>query len=228
VLFLLAAAARHRQLDSDRDKNEPAPLTRDDSAAWAKWSPPGWTKWNHLVLDIRHSSWVARKIVLPLERAQRLPFLRPAFRAKLTTQPIYDDPKREGGIPRPADANPTGKTDDEGQVVLWEVYDRENRAHHYLNEKIEEYGEKSEDYPYPDPQTGEPAVPGYFPCSPCVASHPATTNGDRAFGSPLLAGGWGHLIAGIKLHSKIVDGAMAARYLSTVKELLEKPATLLV
>ena len=52
---------------------------------------------------------------------------------------------------------------------------------------------------------------------------------DRAHAAALaeLEGGWPPILVFREDH-RVIDGAMAARYLATVKDLLEKPATLLV
>ncbi len=209
IAMLLAAAGQHRRMDMEKERTEPAPLNPDERAILDAWSPPGWTYWDPMALDIRHSRWMGRKIVMPVEKARALPFLRPSARAKIEAQPVHEEAKREGGIPRPSDSNAHDRADDDaGQAVLIEIYDRINRAHHFINERVDEYLEKDENYPYPDPNTGDPAIPGFFPCTPFVFSHPPTTNGERAFGAPLLAPGWPQQEAAVKFHSKMIDGAM--------------------
>lgn len=206
-LGLVSSAAIHRTMQAEEDAR-PQLYDAEKGRIWARWSPPGWTYWDPLVLDIRHSRWMARKIVVPLEAAMKMENLRPSFRARLKPQPIYEEKQGDPPIQTPLGSSQTETDAENGCVVLIEVWDKRHKAFHILNEMVDEYGEVDDSYPYVL-DDGRCAIRGYFPCAPVVAVKPPTMNPDAAWGLPLLASGWPQQMEMVKIRSKMIAAAKA-------------------
>lgn len=165
---------------------------------WSRRLPIGWTIWDHTVSDLRDARWMARRIVLTLDQAKAMKRIAGGPRQRLQVRASSADDLFEQV--RDVDGKPLGG-DENGRVVMWEVWDKQNKAVHLISEEMDEYLEADETYPYPDPQTGEPGVPGFFPCTVATPIKHGMDTPERTAGMPLISPGYPIQQEIVRLHN---------------------------
>lgn len=143
--------------------------------------------WDHTVSDLRDARWVARRIVMRVEDAQGFSGFASAARKRLGVSTI----RPEDGIVEVMDVD--GKPvngPENGRFVCWQVWDKTYRSVHYVSLDMAEYLEVDESYPFPDQQTGEPGIPGFFPCVISAPIRHSREMPERTTGVPLIAPGY--------------------------------------
>ena len=116
------------------------------------------------VTDFSKVTFIARKIVMTPEEFQADPTFTDEAKREIRPQPR---PKSDGGAPTSPDIHRTydGKTvaDEEGRVVLWEIWDKIGWRRIYIALGYGKQVGKSTRYPYMD-MYGRPLFPDFFPC----------------------------------------------------------------
>lgn len=205
---LFDAAGAHRAMEVDEDE-EPQPIwTPEKGSIVAEWTPPGWTAWSPEVTDVSRAWWIARGFVMKLEDAKNEPTFKPSVRKKLVGQAMSRTDVAQTYLEQNAiDVDSMRAQDFEGTFVfLWEVWDRKNRARHYISEQLDEFLERDETYPYLDDK-GNIGIPGFYPCSWTYHVLPPRYSSKRAWAVPVLAPGWPQQLEIVKFRSAMLTAA---------------------
>lgn len=144
-------------------------------------------RWSNTVSDVRDSSWMARRVTMNIDQAKKYMGFSATARQRLVSRKITPGDGIESII---VDNNNDLSEMENSRFVFWEIYDKEFGSRHFVSEDMTEYLEVDEEYPYNDPNTGRPAIPGFFPC---VVSSPLQHSMDRperTAGIPLIEAGY--------------------------------------
>lgn len=148
-----------------------------------------WFRMDPSVTTFSRAGWVARKIILSHDEFLDSPLF--VDEAKENVKP--KEPDELDGAVRAVYASMTDlqTVEENGQVTLWEVWDRRKWTRSYVCENAGYDGTigKDESYPYTD-EAGEPLFRDFFPC---VYRTPLAHNRERpeqALGIPFLAPMW--------------------------------------
>lgn len=196
VLLAQAAGEQDKQALAEAKAADDVRVKRREF--WTRRVPMGRTIWDHTVSDLRDARWMARRIVLTLDQAKSMKRIAGGPRQRLKVRATSGDDLYEQV--RDVDGKPLGG-DENGRVVLWEVWDKQNKAVHLISEEMDEYLEADERYPYPNPQTGEPGVKGFFPCVVATPIMHGMDTPERTAGVPLGSPGYHIQQEIIKLHN---------------------------
>lgn len=164
------------------------------------------------VTDFSKLTWIARKIVFAPEEFRA----NPSFtdEAKKFAKP-YVRPANDGGAPTAVDNLKTfdGKrtADDEGRIVVWEIWDKVNKARYYVILGYPKWvgTTKAQKYPYRD-VFGRPLYPDFFPCTWRTPWDRMKESPIRVLGQPGLEPMWQTQVAAIKSMSAFVTGCHSA------------------
>jgi hypothetical protein len=144
-------------------------------------------RWSHNVTDLRDACWMARRVVMNMDEAKKFSGFSNAARQRLVAR----KPGNGDGIePIVVDDNNEASDSENGRFVFWEVWDKENECRHYISEDMPEFLEVIEEYPYLDPRTGRPAIPGFFPCVVSAPIKHSMNKPERTAGVPLIESGY--------------------------------------
>lgn len=180
----------------DKKKVHPAVQSRE---IWARRLRVGTdVRWSHNVTDLRDATWMARRVVMSMDEAKKFTGFNGGARQRLVARkPASGDGIETVIVDNNNDANEM----ENSRFVFWEVWDKENQCRHYISEDMDEYLESSEDYPYLDPRTNRPAIPGFFPCVVSAPMRHSMDRPERTAGIPLIESGY-HIQREItKLHN---------------------------
>jgi hypothetical protein len=152
----------------------------------------------------RTVKWIARRILMRKKEAREHPSFHPAVRKRLEPDPVKEDRYEEI---RPQKGLGKADIQDENEwVVIWEIWDRVNKARHYVNRHVDEYLELDQSYPYVN-EDGRPVIephgshPGFYPCVFEPPKKGVRQNASAMEGIPLGAQGLPQQISIIKLVS---------------------------
>jgi len=164
--------------------------------------------WDASVTDVRHASWMARRIKMNRWEFEREPmFKRSAVKKVLDT---LDDEERKAAdnqaSSKPVEDYAQAGYVGSGDVWVWEVHDKINRKRHYLCESCDEFLEKDDEHPWLD-EYGRPLFAGFYPCVVRVPIKTPRECAERAVGLPWLEIGWPLAVEFIKLRSAAVIAA---------------------
>jgi hypothetical protein len=173
-----------------------------------------------LACDLKSARWVARRITMTGHEARNHDSFHPRTRKHLKPEPV-DSSHLGGDSTRIMLADNEQMDEENGLVVVWEVWDRENNARYYVNMDVNLYLQADEQGPYGD-ETGESVIkpigthPGWFPvvCEPLMK--PVRRSPQQIDGIPLLKPGKPQQLEIIKMISAMsgaVKRASAGIYL---------------
>lgn len=184
----LAVAASGHDQKAVEAIGEPRPVNVKQRTIWCRRLPVGIrVRWDHTVTERRDMRWVARRVEMRMEEARQFEGFGPGVRQRLVPfMPSDSDPVE----PVRDNEDKPMEGDENARFVFWEVFDRFYRTRHYISEQMEGYLERDESYPYPDSQTGEPALPGFFPCVISAPLQHSAETPERTAGLPLIAPGY--------------------------------------
>lgn len=150
-----------------------------------------WVIWDPTVSDIRDARWMARKVVMSYRDAKAFTGFTDGARKRIEPKDVDGKALESAGVATVLDesGNPMDSTEN-GGFTCWQVFDKMFSAVHYVAPDLDEYAEDSEDYPYNDPLTGEPAIPGFFPCVITAPMKHSMDKPVRTLGVPLIAPGY--------------------------------------
>ena len=184
----LAIAATAQDAKAAEQIDAPRAVNVKQRSIWCRRLPVGThVIWDHTVTDLRDARWVARRVTMRMEEARAFEGFGPGVRARLKPYVMSKDDPVEPV--RDVEDKPL-EGDENARFVFWEVFDKYYRTKHYVSEQMEGYLEADEAYPYADPISGEPALPGFFPC---IVSAPLRHSGEtpeRTTGLPLISPGY--------------------------------------
>lgn len=153
--------------------------------------------WDHTVSDVREASWMARRIVMRVEAAKKFGGFAPGVRGRIEGDQISND---DGVNMAMNVAGQPLDSDENKRFVFWQVFDRTSETVHYVHERMPEFLEADESYPYPHPTTGRPAIPGFYPCSISAPVKYGLDIPERTLGVALIAPGFPLQLEIEKLH----------------------------
>lgn len=188
VQMNLAAAATAQELAQIKAMDEPTRPAVRNREIWSRRLQIGTQViWDHTVSDIRDARWIARRIVMRPEAAKAFRGFNGGARSRIQPTPIAP----EDGVVEVQDVDGKPVTGPENaRFVAWQIYDKEYHSVHYVSLQMAEYLESDEAYPFPDPVTGEPAVPGFFPAVISAPIRHSREMPERTTGVPLIAPGY--------------------------------------
>ena len=166
-----------------------------------------------LACDLKDARWVARRITMTASEADKHDSLHPKARKHLKPDPIDE---RDGGITvRVSAADQETMEAENGVVVIYEIWDRENFARYYVNLGVNLYLQADEEYPYVN-EDGDSIIkpigthPGFFPvvCEPVLK--PVRRSPDQILGTPILKPGIPQQLEIIKLVSAYLGAVKRA------------------
>lgn len=165
-------------------------------------------RWDHTVSDLRDARWMARRVAMSMNDAKKFDKFNGGARQRLTARKFGPTDGVEGVV---VTDNIDVQESENSRFVFWEIWDKENECIHYVSEDMGEYLEVSEEYPYLDPRTRRPAIPGFFPCVVSAPLKHAMNKPERTAGIPLIEAGYpiqreitklhNFAIASVKRHS---------------------------
>ena len=162
--------------------------------------------WDHTVSDIGDIRWVARLVRLALDQARKFGGFSGGARSRIGEDDLVALDSNEVELVRDQEEEPATGVEN-GRFLYWEVWDKAAQTVHYICEGMDEYLEESEDYPYRDPSTGRPAVPGFFPCSISAPIKHSLPVPERTLGLPLIAPGYPIQRQIVELHDFAIESA---------------------
>ncbi len=183
------AMAAGQQIDAGvKEAKKPQLASVENREIWSRRLMVGrQVRWDHTVSDVRDADWMARRIVMKQEQAKKSPQFSASARSKIVLTPF----SKHDGVELVKDvATLPENSPENGRFVFWEIWDKCYGTRHYVAEGVDEYLEESEAYPFPHPQTGRPAIPGFFPASICAPSQHDLDIPERTAGTPLIAPGY--------------------------------------
>lgn len=214
------AEAAIGQIDAAEDElDQPKNPSVEAREIWARRLQVGRdVRWDHTVTDLRDARWMARRIVMTLEQAKNFKGFAGGARKRLTEAigrfgPMdgVEEVKNLTGMPMEGNEN--------GRLVFWQVLDKEYETQHYVCETMAEYLEADEAYPFPDPKTGRPAIPGFFPAVVSAPIKHSMAKPERTAGLPLIEAGYSIQ----KRISELHDFAMSSVKRHSVRNYLVHP-----
>lgn len=182
------ANAAINQIDLAQDEakkaNHPSVQKRE---IWARRLRVGCdVRWDHTVTDLRDARWMARRVVMSLDEAKKFAGFTPHARKNIVASKFGP----MDGVEPVQNRDGEGIDEENGRFVFWEVWDKEYGCRHYINEQMDELLEQDESYPYVHKTTGEPAIPGFFPCVVSSPLRHAMNKPERTTGVPLIEAGY--------------------------------------
>lgn len=183
----LANAAINQLELLKKERKDPSNPSVEKRKIWARRLSIGHdVRWSHDVADLRDVRWMARRVVMSLEEAKKFDGFTPHARGNIV-------PSKFGpmdGIEPVESREGEGLEDENSRFVFWEVWDKEYACRHYISEQMDEFLEVDETYPYVNKTTGEPAIPGFFPCVVSAPLKHAMNKPERTTGIPLIEAGY--------------------------------------
>jgi hypothetical protein len=170
---------------------------------------------------LKTSRWAARRITMTGKEARNYKRFHPKARKHLKPEPVKTKDGEEGGAVRILLGDNEQMDEENGFVVIWEIWDRENDAVYYVNLDVNLYLQMDEVYPYRDPRGGSiikpiGTHPGWFPVVAEPVMKPTRLSADQMDGIPLLMPGKPQQLEIIKLISAMsgaIKRASAGVYL---------------
>ena len=144
-------------------------------------------RWSHDVTDIRDAGWMARRVVMSMKDAKKFDKFSAAARQRLAGRKFGPMDGVEGVV---ISDNADLQEMENSRFVFWEIWDKQYECVHYISEDMSEFLEVSEEYPYFDPRTLRPAIPGFFPCVVSAPIKHSMNKPERTAGIPLIEAGY--------------------------------------
>lgn len=203
----LAQAATEQEMAAVEAEKEPGTPRVRSRSIWSKRLKIGKDViWDHTVNDLKDARWIARLVRLSLREAKEFDGFSGGARSRIAEDKLVALDANDVELVRETDDKPANSVEN-GRFLFWEVWDKAARTVHYISEAMPEYLEASEDYPYRDNQTGEPAIPGFFPCSISAPLRHGMAVPSRTTGIPLIAPGYPIQRDIVKLHDFAIESA---------------------
>lgn len=196
VSLAMAAGEQDKQALAEAKSEQDVRVRRRE--IWARRLAMGsWLLWDHTVSDLRDARWMARKIVMTQDQAKASKRIAGGAKSRMELTKPGSEEMYE--FVRDVDDKPMDGPEN-GRMVMWEVWDKQAGTVHLVSSTMDEYLEADEAYPYPNQITGEPAIPGFFPCVVATPIQHGLDIPERTIGVPLISPGYPLQVEIVRLH----------------------------
>jgi hypothetical protein len=174
-----------------------------------------------LATSLKTARWVARRVALTGAEARKHESFHPKARRHLKVEPVQSE-QIGGDSTRIILADNEQMDEENGLVIVWEVWDKEHNARYYVNMDVNLYLQADEKYPFVN-EGGDSVIdpvgthPGWFPCVIEPLMKPVRQGVMQIDGIPLLEPGRPQQLEIIKLISAMsgaIKRASAGVYIS--------------
>ena len=183
--------AQINQIDAaEKEMGQPVNPAVEQREIWARRLQVGRDViWDQTVTDIRDARWMARRVVMSWEQAKNFTGFGGGVRRRVGDHASKFGPMDGVEEVKSSDGTPMDPNEN-GRFVFWQILDKEYETQHYVSEVMPEFLEADETYPFLDPKTGRPAIPGFFPAVVSAPIRHSMNKPERTLGVPLIEAGY--------------------------------------